>query len=221
MTLSSLLSWSLHINYITLKCKRILGMLSRYKHLWSRSALEVCYISFIRLILEYGNILYDCCSIADSTVLEGVQLDAIRLVTGAKRCTSHAAMYRELGWINLKTRRKIHRLIKFDCIVNNLTPIYLQLLIEPLVPRHDHRTRLVALNNFIVMRCTSMYKSFFINSTTQSWNNLALSIRNCPPSSRFKIIYYIFTGVPVYYSITTLAGIYRSHSRKLERDSVT
>ena len=123
MTLSSRLSWSLHINYITLKCKRILGMLSRYKHLWSRSALEVCYISFIRPILEYGNILYDCCSIADSTVLEGVQLDAIRLVTGAKRCTSHAAMYRELGWINLKTRRKIHRLIKFYCIVNNLTPI--------------------------------------------------------------------------------------------------
>ena len=164
-------------------------MLSRYTHLWSRSALEVCYISFIRPILEYGNILYDCCSIADSTVLEGVQLDAIRLVMGAKRCISNAAMYRELGWINLKTRRIIHRLIKFYCIVNNLTPIYLQLLIEPLVPRHDHHTRLVAMNNFIVMRCrTSMYKSFFINSTTQSWNNLALSIviRNCPTKFSFQ-----------------------------------
>ncbi len=52
LTISHQLTWTSQINNITSKCNRIIGMLTRYKYLWSRSALEVCYISYIRPILN-------------------------------------------------------------------------------------------------------------------------------------------------------------------------
>ncbi len=84
LTISHQLTWTSHINNITIKCNRIIGMLTRYKYLWSRSALEVCYISYIRPILEYANILYDNCTVENCYKIECVQITAARLTTGAK-----------------------------------------------------------------------------------------------------------------------------------------
>ncbi len=55
-------------------------MLTRYKYLWSRSALEVCYISYIRPILEYANILFDNCTVENCHKIESVQITAVRLL---------------------------------------------------------------------------------------------------------------------------------------------
>ena len=98
ITLMSSLSWTEHIDLTSGKSNRVLGMLKRFKYRWSRATLEICYKSFIRPIIEYGNIIYDLCTIADSDKLESVQLAAARLVTGAKKGTSHEPLYRELGW---------------------------------------------------------------------------------------------------------------------------
>ncbi len=45
-------------------------------------------LTFIRPILEYGDVIYDACSIEDTTKLEKVQLEAARIVTGTKFRTS-------------------------------------------------------------------------------------------------------------------------------------
>ncbi len=84
LTISHQLTWTSHINNITSKCNRIIGLLTRYKYLWSRSALEICYISYIRPILEYTNILYDNCTVENCQKLESVQITTARLATGAK-----------------------------------------------------------------------------------------------------------------------------------------
>ena len=102
MTFTPTLSWTEHIERVSAKCYKILGILKRYKYRWTRNALETCYFSFVRPIVEYGSIIYDSCSIGDSNKLEAVQLEAARLVTGAKKGTSHDALYSELGWLTLK-----------------------------------------------------------------------------------------------------------------------
>ncbi len=43
------------------------------------SALEVCYIGYIRPILEYANILYDICIVENCQKIESVQITAARL----------------------------------------------------------------------------------------------------------------------------------------------
>jgi len=68
---------------------RHLGILRPLKHKVDRRTLETIYKSFVRPLLEYADILWD--SPVEVTrsldVLEGIQLSAARLVTGAtERC---------------------------------------------------------------------------------------------------------------------------------------
>ena len=72
-----------------------------FKYRISRQALATCYHGFIRPVIEYGNILYDSCTKELSDLVEEVQLEAAHTVSGAKRKSSHTALYYELGWTSL------------------------------------------------------------------------------------------------------------------------
>lgn len=65
---------------------------------------------FVLPILDYGDILYDNCSELNKLKLEDFQLTAARVVVGAKRGTSHARLYSEIGWQPLRQRREVHKL---------------------------------------------------------------------------------------------------------------
>jgi hypothetical protein len=106
------LSWSKHISAAIAKANRRLGVLKKNKYILSRKSLEIGYISFVRPIVEYGDIIYDSCSKADSDKLENVQLEAARIATGCKSHTSHGQLYAELGWIKLSELRKSNKLKK-------------------------------------------------------------------------------------------------------------
>ena len=47
--------------------------------------------------MEYGEIVWD-----NWSILESVQLEAARIITGFRKGTSHDKMYTELGWMPLK-----------------------------------------------------------------------------------------------------------------------
>jgi hypothetical protein len=56
--------------------------------------------------MEYGEIVWDNWSIQESDLLEGVQLEAARIIIGFRKGTSPEKMYTELGWMPLKERRR-------------------------------------------------------------------------------------------------------------------
>ena len=60
------LSWTDHIEHQVSRCNKLLGQLKKFKYRWSRKALETCYLSYIRPILEYCDILYDSCTVAEA-----------------------------------------------------------------------------------------------------------------------------------------------------------
>ncbi len=64
----------------------------RFKYSWPHLVLDNYLKNYVRQILEYGEVIhagiYDNCSIDDSNKIENVQLEAVRVVTGAKLCTS-------------------------------------------------------------------------------------------------------------------------------------
>ena len=187
LTFTETLSWSVHIDGIVSKCNRLLGMLKPFKYKWPRRALEISYNSFIRPVLEYGNIIYDNCTVANSNYIEAVQLEAARIVTGGKRCTSHESLYCELGWQTLSERRQINKLVRMHAIVNNLAPPFLVRLLNQFKITHNRSTRSLAQNNFQTPRCrTSLYQNSFVCSTIVMWNNLEPSLRNLTSKSIFK-----------------------------------
>ena len=81
--------------------------------------------------MEYSDVVWDNCSEKDSKLLEDVQVEAGRIITGLRCNSSRTKLYNELGWDLLQTRRKVHKLLLFYKIINGYSPNYLYDLIEP------------------------------------------------------------------------------------------
>ena len=55
------------------------------------------YFSFIRPVLEYGGTVWDNCIKDDKTRIEAIQIEAMRIVTGATKLCSIAKLYDDTG----------------------------------------------------------------------------------------------------------------------------
>ena len=96
----------------------------RYKV--GRDTLRKLYKSIIRPVMEYADVLWDGCSDGEGELLESVQYEAGKVVTGAMKGTIRVRLMAELGWEDMKIRRAIHKLVCYFKIVNNLSPSYLK-----------------------------------------------------------------------------------------------
>ena len=65
------------------------------KHKVDRRTLETLYKSYIRPILEYADSLWNNCTVQQLELLESVQLEALRIITGMRRGTSHNKLYND------------------------------------------------------------------------------------------------------------------------------
>ena len=178
-------TWHEHIIYIIKKANLRLGILKKLKYTCDRATLLKLYVSYIRSILEYGDIVWDNISVELEDRLERVQVDALRCITGLTISSSRAALYAETGILPLNKRRKIHRLVMFYRILNGLAPTSL----TALVPNNNEQPRPYPTRNNLLtpFRCRteSFNKSFFPN-TTRDWNALPAPIRVKPSVLTFK-----------------------------------
>lgn len=161
-------------------------MLRKVRMTLDRFSLEKIYMSFIRPILEYADVIWDSQNQSLINKLENVQLDAARIVTGGTKLTGLNRLYEETKWEKLSDRRQNHKLILFHKIKNNRTPQYLLDLIPNSVgSRHNHNTRQV--NNMLEINTrTNQYADYFLPSTIKLWNNLPLTLRKTEYLSIFK-----------------------------------
>ena len=75
-------NWSDYIAHIYAKaCKRI-NILRMLKYKIDKKSLEIIYTTFIRPILEYADIVWSNCTQRECDLLESIQLDAARIITG-------------------------------------------------------------------------------------------------------------------------------------------
>ena len=135
-------NWNKHIDMITKKAFSRVNILRKFKFILDRKTLETIYITFIRPLLEYADVVWDTKTQILINKLENVQVEAARIVTGGTRLVSLSNLYIETGWEKLKDRRERHRTIQFYKMSNNLTPQYLSNLIpQNFGMIHDHNTR--------------------------------------------------------------------------------
>jgi len=176
LTLNNNLTWSDHINNILKSVSPIVDVLKKLKYSLDRESLEKIYFSFIRSKLEYGCHIWDNCSKTDAKSLETLQLNVARIVTGARKGTSHLLINNELHWPSLESRRKGSKLKNFFKIISNAAPGYLQSLIPKKFS--DVRPESRNPNNFYLIPArTETFKNSFIPSTISIWNSLDPSDR--------------------------------------------
>ena len=87
------------------------------KYKINRKSLVIIYNAWIRQVLEYGDIVWDNCSIEDSKILEDLQVKAARIITGLYTIP-HDLNYMMI----LSTRRMIHKLILLHKVINGFAP---------------------------------------------------------------------------------------------------
>ena len=143
--------------------------------------------SLVRALMEYADVLWDGCTESESDLLEHVQYEATKIVTGAMKGTSRHRLMQEIGWEDLNTRRNIHKLLLHFKIVNNLGPSYL----VDLLPLLRHQITVFA-------SCTEHFKRSFFPSTTTLCNDISFDIRCLKSIGSFKKALLSFFNVPSY-----------------------
>ena len=110
---SSKLQWRDHIKCIADTANSRLVMLKRLRTRLDRRTLEILYKSFIRPTLEYGSIVWDNCDEESKNMLDKIELEAARVVSRRIKGTHHQALYDEVGWETLRSRREQHKLLLY------------------------------------------------------------------------------------------------------------
>ena len=100
-TLSSNLSWRAHISKIHQKASKKLNLLKPLKYNLSRYTLEVLFKTLVRSSLEYADVVWNGCSESDSNLLENLQIEGVRVVTGALKATNKVSLLNDLSWVEL------------------------------------------------------------------------------------------------------------------------
>ena len=176
--------WKSQINSCLNKAWQRIGMLRALKYVLSRSSLERIYISFIRPLLEYGDVVWDNCTQQQKSDVESVQTEAARIITGATKYCSIDKLYQEIDIERLENRRKMHKLQLLYKMKHNLTPSYLTGLIpQPVQTRYNLRNP----DQIPLIHCnTQLYRDSFLPSTIRDWNALSSSSKNSTTYRSFK-----------------------------------
>jgi hypothetical protein len=153
------------------------------RHQVSRKVLINIYLSFIRPVLEYADIVWDNCTWHESILLESVQVEAGRIITGLRINSSKTKLYEELGWEPLYKRREKHKLILMYKIINGHTPNYLSDLVQPYAENvHNYNLCQQIYNeNLRLPYCNTVsYNKSCLPSTISLWNEIPASTKTCP-----------------------------------------
>ena len=186
-----------HIREKINKTKRLLYSMKKTRNYIPCNALEQVYKSLIRSKLEYGDIIYNKCSMDNNedklnpflkpnndfmAKLESVQYKAAIIITGTWQGTSTKKVYDLLGWEYLSHRRWFRQMCVFYKIVKGLTPPYLTSLVS--------QCKALRNDNFLLSNIptrTKRYEQSFFPSSIYTWNNnLNAHQRRLPTFTEFK-----------------------------------
>ena len=126
LVLDESLTFVEHIKEAVIKARRNIGIIrftARYVH---RDLLYQMYKLYVRLHLDYSDVIYHNQNLHLRSKLESTQYDAALAVSGAWRGTSTDKVLKELGWETVAHRRWYRRLCQFYEIVNKSCLEYLR-----------------------------------------------------------------------------------------------
>ena len=187
-------NWHSYINYIIGKAWSRVNIMKRLRYQLDRRSLEVTYLSFIRPILEYADVVWSNCTQYDKDELDKIQTECARIVTGCTRLVSLRLLKIESGWEDLSSRREKHKLLLFFKMKNGLAPDYLSDLVPQTVGQASSRLLRNSSHISSIRTNTSLYMNSFLPSTISAWNNLPGEVKLIDSVSGFKT--YLKSDVP-------------------------
>ena len=177
------LSFEKYLETVLCKINKTISLIRKFQNLLPRTALITLYKAFVRLHVDYGDILYDQAHNASfHQKLESLQYNASLPITGAIRGSSREKLYQELGFESLKQCYWYRKLCSFYNIFKYGSLHYL-FNINPTrnssYIRNHAKIPLFRTNH-------NFFKNSFFLSTIIEWNNLDPNLRNSDTYGTFK-----------------------------------
>ena len=182
--ITSTLSWSLHIQSICRKSRKLIGLLFRHFYRYSSPAvLFKLYISLIRPHLEYCSSLWDPSSSAAISSLENVQYFALKLCS-KNWSSSYSSLLLHFNCATLSSRRKNTKLFILYKFLNGYVYFPSNIFHFQPPPRMSIRSY-HPYNLLIPFARTSALLHSFVPSSCSIWNSLPSYLKDCPSLSSF------------------------------------
>lgn len=180
--LSSDLSWSTHIQSITAKARKVLGLL--YRKFYNFSPPDVLvhlYLSLVRPLLEYAAVVWSPHLKKNILELENVQKFGLRMATKLWQYPYEYVLQRT-QITTLENRRNIARLCELFKIIHKISCTECTVNLKPI---HSHRTshHLTLCRPFCH---TNLHYYSFLPFAVFLWNNLDSSVVSSSSLQFFK-----------------------------------
>ena len=183
LILDEKLNFKEHLKEKMSKAYKGIAALRKLQNIIPRNSLLTIYKSFIRPLLDYGDIIYHQPNNGSfCQKIESIQYQAAQAIPGTIHETSQTKLYKELGIESMKLRQWFRHLCYFFKIQSSGLSQYLNDLIPK--PSLRYSTRFSPLPNFKVR--TKLFRNSFFPYTVNEWNNLDNIIKSSESYSMFR-----------------------------------
>ena len=187
MKLDSQLTFSEHANYIRSKTFSKIKLLGKIRNTMDQSTSLMLYKTLILPIFDYGDVIYNCLSQKDATLLQRLQNMSLKTVLKVDKRSSTTAIHDQLNMLPLDKRRNMHSATQMFKISQNQVPISISNMFEK--SSHENRmpTRRVTSGNYLLPHCRlELGKRNFRYRGTKIWEAIPSDIKNSANLNRFK-----------------------------------
>ena len=187
VNLSNNLAWDAHLNRITNNLKFNFRSFRRSCRVLKTDSRKLLYNAVIASRLNYCDMVWDCCKINNRNKLQTIQNRCARVILGSQPGTTAAPLLKELRWLNLETKRKLHKCVFVHKLLKGEGPQELINQIYNYTIVSQKTTRGSTNNNLRTVSHNTDYitKSFFYD-TIKVWNKIPTCIRDIKDSHTFK-----------------------------------
>ncbi len=198
--LNKKLDWKTHITKLASKANNRMGILRKFKYKLPRVVLNQCYLSYVRPLMEYGGALFANEDDKDLKLLDNIQMEALHIISGAKKKTSHDLLKKDVNWPDLSLRRTFQQVTFLHKLIHNKSPSYLFDRLPPMCDQSYRAERKYKFNTPAFDH--AFYRDSVIPSSISKWNELPNHIRSIKKLETFKYMLkreYVESPKPLYH----------------------
>ncbi|KAK2564322.1 hypothetical protein P5673_012582 [Acropora cervicornis] len=175
------LSWNSHIDTITSKANRILGLIKRTCRGWKDTeTLKTLYCTLVRSQVEYGPVVWSPYTSRNIDKLERIQWRGTKFILG-QNDISYEDRLKCLNMLSLENRRYLFDVVFLYKVLNGYLNIELIPLLNFYSKADPYKFRHV--DDYSLKwnyARTTKFKNSYFNRIVEMWNSLPLEIRLAP-----------------------------------------
>ena len=187
VTIDQKLSWEQHINQIKFRTSNAIRNIHRTANILPLQSRKLLNEALVTPHYNYCDTIYDGCSEKAKKSLQVNHNYAAKALLGWKRRSSATAALKQLKWLPLAERRKLHMGVFVHKALHGKTSKHGVDIVKAVLPQHGHCTRQVA--NKILYNKTHTSKQYERSVSYRAakiWNQIPLKLKSLRTATDLK-----------------------------------